>query len=224
MSMMPFSWDNNGIARSHASICWLWSNKNQTKSPQIHTTYIYPCFIFSPKSFAVWKRPVHWHSQVKVQRPIRQVSWRLGVVHFCFRNWEKTSPDFTGGKLWKLTWQWNILPSSNGRFIHCHLSFRGSFVFFLQYRRPYPPGTESFTSHLWKWKINDSSLCLYKFQSRTPTQFQSHWPRASCKYATTMWRLVHSNFFPPTGCFITVAKMKKQENNIMKWYPTTSYS
>lgn len=143
MSIMPFSWDNNGIARSHASICWLWSNKNQTKSPQIHTTYIYPCFIFSPKRFAVWKPPVHWHSQVKVQRPIRQVSWRLGVVHFCFRNWEKTSPDFTGGKLWKLTWQWNILPSSNGRFIHCHLSFLESFVFFLQYRWPYPPGNES---------------------------------------------------------------------------------
>ena len=30
-------------------------------------------------------------------------------------------------------------------------------------------------------------------------------------------------FFPSTGCFITVAKMIKQEN-IMKWYPTTSYS
>lgn len=212
MSMMPFSWDNNGIARSHASICWLWSNKNQTKSPQIHTTYIYPCFIFSPKSFAVWKRPVHWHSQVKVQRPIRQVSWRLGVVHFCFRNWEKTSPDFTGGKLWKLTWQWNILPSSNGRFIHCHLSFRGSFVFFLQYRRPYPPGTESFFPIFGNGKST----------TQVPID-----PGPPAKYATTMWRLVHEkNSSPPliTGCFITVAKMKKQENNIMKWYPTTSYS
>ena len=67
-------------------------------------------------------------------------------------------------------------------------------------------------SHLWKWKIIDSSLCLYKFQSmRTPTQFLSHWPWASWRYPTTMWRLVDSNSSPPLGASLQLLKWKNKK-------------
>lgn len=46
---------------------------------------------------------------------------------------------------------------------------------------------------------------------RTPTQFQSHWPWASWRYPTAMWRLVHSNSSPPLGASLQLLKWKNKK-------------